>query len=157
MIRYALCCAEGHAFESWFRDSDAYQMQLAGGALTCPVCGSAKVEKQIMAPAVAARREAAPSEASRGEAAKGAGDSAPVVALGAREAALRATMRQLHREIIANSDDVGERFPEEARRIHYGETDARSIRGRATADEAKALHEEGVAFMPIPTLPDERN
>jgi hypothetical protein len=153
MIRYALCCAEGHAFESWFRDSDAYEMQLAGGAVACPVCGSARVEKQIMAPAVAARRERVPSEAPKG----GAGDGAPVVALGEREAALRAMMRQLHREIIANSDDVGERFPEEARRIHYGEIDPRSIRGRATADEAKALHEEGVAFMPIPTLPDERN
>jgi hypothetical protein len=157
MIRYALRCAEGHAFESWFRDSDAYETQRAGGVVGCPVCGSIEVEKQIMAPAVSvkdeAARGAAKSEAPKSE----TGDGAPVVVLGEREAALRAMMRQLRREIVANSDDVGERFPEEARRIHYGETDPRSIRGQATPEEAKALHEEGVEFMPMPPLPDDRN
>jgi hypothetical protein len=148
MIRYALCCAAGHDFESWFRDSDAYDTQQARGEVSCPICGSTEVEKQIMAPSVAAKAEQAHPATAEGGA---------VVALGEREAALRAMMRQLHREIVANSEDVGERFPEEARRIHYGEIDPRSIRGRASADEAKALHEEGVAFMPIPTLPDERN
>jgi hypothetical protein len=152
MIRYALRCAEGHGFESWFRDSDAYEAQLAAGVVACPVCGSARIEKQIMAPAVAVKDDAVKGEGARREPA-----GAPVVALGEREAALRAMMRQLRREIVENSDDVGERFPEEARRIHYGETDPRSIRGRASAEEAKALHEEGVEFMPIPTLPDERN
>jgi hypothetical protein len=154
MIRYALCCSEGHAFESWFRDSDAYETQRAGGAVACPVCGSADVDKQIMAPAVSLKDEASRRSSSE---TSNATEGAPVVALGEREAALRAMMRQMHREIIANTDDVGERFPEEARRIHYGESDPRSIRGRASAEEAKALHEEGVAFTPIPTLPDDRN
>jgi len=144
MIKYALACDDGHAFESWFRDSDAFDVQARRGLVACAVCGSIKVAKQIMAPAISST--AAP-----------AARSTEVVALGEREKALREMMRELHRTVVANSDDVGDKFPEEARRIHYGESDPRSIRGRATPDEAKALHEEGVEFLPLPRLPDERN
>ncbi len=146
MIKYALHCDNGHAFESWFPDSDAYEKQARRGLVACPACNSTKVAKQIMAPAIAS--------ASHAEPAAGPGE---VVALGEREKALREMVRELRRRVIANSDDVGDRFPEEARRIHYGESDPRSIRGRATPDEAKALHEEGVEFLPLPGLPDERN
>ncbi len=146
MIKYALQCKDGHAFESWFPDSDAFDVQARRGLVSCAVCGSTKVSKQIMAPAVSASREVQPAP-----------QGGEMVALGDREKALREMMRELHRQVVANTDDVGDKFPEEARRIHYGESDPRSIRGRATADEAKALHEEGVEFLPLPGLPDERN
>lgn len=135
MIRYALRCDEGHAFESWFRDGDAFEDQVRRGDVACPHCGSVSVEKQIMAPALATAEPAAARP----------------------DAAVRAVLKALRREMLANSEDVGGRFPEEARRIHYGESDARAIRGQASLDEARALHEEGIGIVPVPVLPDERN
>lgn len=165
MIRYALACEGGHAFESWFRSSDAYDAQVARGLVTCPLCGSAKVEKSLMAPrlgrsAVASAPEQDPAAAappasplaSDGEAAK-----APVAMLSEREREFRAKLKELRDHLVSNSEHVGARFPEEARRIHYGEVEHRSIYGEASPEEAQALHEEGVAFHPLPILPDDRN
>jgi hypothetical protein len=137
VILYRLICAEGHEFESWFRDSAAYDAQAAGGAVTCPVCGSTQVGKAIMAPHVT--RGAGSPETER----------TPAL-LDERHATLRAMIRQLRETIIAATEDVGEAFPTEARRMQDGEASLRAIRGRASFEEAKALLEEGIDILLTP-------
>lgn len=132
MIRYALTCEAGHAFESWFRDSGAFEAQVKAGQVVCPHCGSAEVSKQIMAPAVAVHE--APSDAE-----------------------LRTLVRALHTRVKESSEDVGEDFAAEARKIHYGEADERAIHGQASLGEAKELLDEGIAVLPLPPLPEEKN
>jgi hypothetical protein len=144
MIRYALGCAEGHTFDSWFPDSDAFDRQRKRGLVACPECGDIRVEKAIMAPAVVGGERAAveaPQEVLMDE--------------GRRHA--RDAMSRLRREIEANTDDVGPRFPQVARAIHAGDEPERAIRGQASLKEAKALLEEGVGVMPLPMLADELN
>jgi hypothetical protein len=144
MIRYALGCAEGHTFDSWFPDSDAFDRQRKRGLVACPECGDIRVEKAIMAPAVVGGERAAveaPQEVLMDE--------------GRRHA--RDVMSRLRREIEANTDDVGPRFPQVARAIHAGDEPERAIRGQASLKEAKALLEEGVGVMPLPMLADELN
>lgn len=144
MIRYALGCAEGHTFESWFPDSDAFDRQRKRGLVACPECGDIRVEKAIMAPAVVGGERAAvepPQQVLMDE--------------GRRHA--RDVMSRLRREIEANTDDVGPRFPQVARAIHAGDEPERAIRGQASLEEAKALLEEGVGVMPLPMLADELN
>ena len=148
MIKYALSCENAHSFESWFPSSESYDVQARRGLIACPDCGSARVSKAIMAPAIVGgekrhKRQDAPA--------------APVALLDERQQRLREVARQLRQEIIANSDDVGAKFPEEARAIHEGEAPARSIRGQATAEEARALIEEGVGVVPLPFAPEEFN
>jgi len=174
MIRYALNCAEGHGFESWFQNSAAYDKQRKRGLVTCPLCGSAKVEKAVMAPRLA-RSEAVvsaplplppappapPSAATTPPAsmpppAVAAGKS-PVAIMSPMERELRQKLKELREHVTKNANYVGPRFPEEARKIHYGETEHRSIYGEASPDEAKALHEEGIEFHPLPILPDDHN
>ncbi len=152
MIKYALLCDRDHAFESWFRDSAAYDALTSHGQLACPSCGSAAVRKALMAPSLA-RGAAASLPAGRDE------EQAPrpVAMLGERERQLRAMVRDLHRKIAETSENVGPAFPDEARRIHQGEAPARSIHGQATGAEVKALIEDGVPLLPVPTLPDEHN
>ena len=145
MIRYALGCAEGHEFESWFPDSAAYEKQRKRGLVACPECGSTAVDKAIMAPAVVG----ADRTRARGARRRAARRQAP-----ARRA--RWCVR-LRREIEANTDDVGAKFPEVARAIHAGDEPERAIRGQASPDEARALIEEGVGVLPMPALADELN
>jgi hypothetical protein len=145
MIKYALGCAEGHAFDSWFPDSAAYDKQHKRGFVACPECGSTRVDKAIMAPAVVGGERAATVQASPGI----AGDDQR---RGAREFYLR-----MRREIEANTDDVGAKFPDVARAIHFGDEPERAIRGRASLAEAKSLLEDGVGVMPLPMLEDELN
>ena len=145
MIRYALQCAAGHGFESWFRDSSAFEDQARRGLLACPECGSTKIGKQIMAPAVAVKDEVVPA------------GPRPVAMLGEKEREMRAMLRALHQHLKDNAQDVGAEFAEEARKIHYGETEERAIYGQASEDEARALHEEGIEVMAVPVLPDDRN
>lgn len=155
MIKYALACEQAHSFESWFPSSDSYETQHARGLVTCPVCGSAKVEKALMAPQVARkdrRTEAAPVS---NEAAASGPEQVAMVSPAEKE--LRARIRELREELMKTADPVGDRFAEEARKIHYGETEFRSIYGQATPEEAKELAEEGIAFHALPVLPDERN
>ena len=144
MIKYALGCAEGHKFESWFPDSAAYEKQRKRGLVACPECGSVEVEKAIMAPAVVGGDRVA------------VGTEGEVLVDDKRRQA-REVIARLRHEIEANTDDVGAKFPEVARAIHKGDEPERAIRGRASLAEAKALLEEGVGVMPVPVLADELN
>ncbi|MGF6173913.1 DUF1178 family protein [Ensifer sp. 4252] len=142
MIRYTLSCDEGHAFEGWFSSSDDFDRQMDHKLVACPTCNSTSVAKQLMAPSVATARK---KEATR----------ALVMDQAQKETV--AKIRELVKTVRENAEDVGDRFPEEARKIHYGETDERGLIGKATVEEAVALLEEGIAIAPLPVLPDEVN
>jgi hypothetical protein len=167
MIRYALACERGHTFESWFQNSAAYDKQSKRGLVTCPVCDSAKVEKAIMAPRLARtdveppRPIAVPPPAPAAPQAAPAPSAPPaktsVAIMSSQERELRQKLKELRDHVTKNSSYVGPRFPEEARKIHYGETEHRSIYGEASPDEAKKLHDEGIEFHPLPVLPDDQN
>jgi hypothetical protein len=161
MIRYALACDKGHVFESWFQNSAAYDTQVKAALITCPVCNSAKVEKTLMAPGVvgAKKRAGAPpaSPSSPRPAADTADTATPVAMMSPQEQEFRKKLKELRDHLTNNADYVGQKFPEEARKMHYGEIEHRSIYGEATPDQAKDLHEEGIEFHPLPVLPDERN
>jgi hypothetical protein len=164
MIRYALTCDKAHAFESWFPNSDAYDKQVRRGLVTCPQCGSAKVEKAIMAPRLARSDVEAPAapppsvaEAPADPTPAASPPRNPVAMLSPQEQEFRKKLKELRDHLTRNSDNVGPRFPDEARKMHYGEIEHRSIYGEASPDEAKSLAEEGIPFHPLPVLPDERN
>jgi hypothetical protein len=164
MILYTLVCDNKHSFESWFANSAAYDKQVARGLVSCPVCNSAKVEKAIMAPSLgrSSRKSAtAPEPAAAEEPAASPqatpAPKAPVAMMSPPEREFRAKLKELRDHLTKSADYVGGKFPEEARKMHYGEIEHRSIYGEASADDAKALHEEGIEFHPLPVLPDERN
>jgi hypothetical protein len=162
MIRYALVCEKGHGFESWFADSAAYDKQVKRRLVACPHCGSAKVDKAIMAPRLAgAKKHAAPIEAPAPAAPETAQvntqEKAPVAMISPQERELRSKLKELRNHLTKNADHVGSKFPEEARKMHYGETAHRSIYGEASPEDARQLAEEGIEFHPLPILPDERN
>jgi hypothetical protein len=144
MIRYALRCDHDHAFESWFQSSSAYESQVKRKLVSCPTCGSMKVEKAIMAPTPSEATEILPQAS-----------STPLVM--AQERELRAKLKELRDHIVKNADNVGESFPNEARKMHYGEIEHRPIYGEASPDEARALIDEGVEVSPLPVLPEDRN
>ena len=153
MIRYNLRCDRGHAFESWFQSSAAYESQEKRRLVNCPACGSAKVERAIMAPQIVSKKgrdSVAPAPVAETTPA-----STPL--LMAQERELRAKLKELRDHIVKNADNVGERFPNEARKMHYGDIEHRPIYGEASPDEARALIEEGVEVSPLPVLPDDRN
>ncbi len=155
MIKYALVCDAAHEFESWFPGSESYEEQARRGFVECPHCQSTKISKAIMAPNIARKdRDAAPAEPT---APAPPAAPQPVALLDEKQQHLRAMIRELHEKIVASSDDVGDSFPEEARKMHEGETPARSIRGKASFEEARTLLEEGIPVLPIPDLPEERN
>jgi hypothetical protein len=162
MIRYALVCPKGHEFESWFADSASFDKQSKRKLVTCPQCGSTKVEKAIMAPRLASggkrpvqpAAEAPPPPETPPNAPSA---PAPVAMMSPQEREFRAKLKQIHDHLTKNADDVGTKFPEEARKMHYGEIEHRSIYGVATPKDAKDLAEEGVPFYPLPPLPEERN
>ena len=158
MIRYALACDKGHSFDSWFPDSGAFDKQAKRGLVTCPHCGSAKVEKAIMAPRIAGgRKRRASDEATEIAPTAPLAEKAPVAMISPQEQEFRAKLKELREHIVKNADDVGPKFPEEARKMHYGETEHRSLYGVASPEDARALAEEGIEFMPVPILPDDRN
>ena len=142
MIKYALACSQGHQFEAWFRSSEAYDAQRAASDIVCPTCGSVEVDKALMRPAV--------STAKRKDAVKLAANTA-------RQTELKDAVKKLRAHIVENSEYVGDRFAEEARKIHYEETEKRGIYGEATSEEARGLIEEGIDFAPIPMLPEDQN
>jgi hypothetical protein len=154
MIRYALVCGCRHEFESWFSNSAAYDKQAARGLVTCPACGSANVEKAIMAPRLSGARKAkaAPEPVTTPPA-----PSSPVAMISPQESELRAKLKELRDHLTKNADNVGKKFPEEARKMHYGEIEHRSIYGEASPEDVKTLHEEGIEFHPLPVLPEDRN
>ena len=170
-----LQCAQHHVFEGWFGSEDDYQSQLTRGLLTCPMCGDASVSKKLSAPRLnlnTARgdREAAgtASQASSANISHGAEEAlpepvstdssanvAPTLSslqdvANLEPAQLQAALLKMVRHVVANTEDVGSSFPEEARKMHYGETEARNIRGHATPEETEELIDEGIAVMPLP-------
>ncbi|HXI05999.1 MAG: DUF1178 family protein [Bradyrhizobium sp.] len=157
MIRYTLRCEQSHAFESWFQDSGAYDQQVRRKLVSCPVCGSAEIEKAIMAPQIVSKKgrgkAAPPVEAPATEAP--ATESTSLMM--AQERELRAKIKELRDHIVKSADNVGERFPNEARAMHYGDKEHRPIYGEASPEEARALIDEGVEVSPLPTLPEDRN
>jgi hypothetical protein len=164
MIRYNLVCARGHEFESWFAGSAAYDKQARRGLVECPMCGTAKVEKALMTPRLTRSGKSTPAVPGVPEAAAAAAPEAaapepatPVAVISPQEQELRTKLRELREHLVKNAENVGPQFPEEARKMHYGEKEHRSIYGTASPDDAKALHEEGIEFAPLPVLPDERN
>ena len=142
MIKYSLSCDEGHGFEGWFSGSEDFDRQVASGLLSCPVCNSLSVSKALMAPAVSTARKKEEKQA---------------VAMDVARREAMAKLREAVAAIKANTEDVGERFPEEARKIHYGESDARGIVGQASLVEVHELLEEGIEVAPLPILPEEAN
>jgi hypothetical protein len=148
VIRYALICDSGHEFESWFRSSADYDRQRKRELIACPSCGSAKVEKRIMAPAIASGRKSGVPQI---EAPK------PVAMAAPQELELRKKLKELRDHVTKNADYVGDRFPELARQMHYEEIAQRSIYGEARPDEVKELLDEGVEVAPLPVLPEDRN
>lgn len=142
MIRYSLVCDSGHAFEGWFSQSADFDRQVASGFLTCPTCNSAVISKSLMAPSVSTARRK---------------DEKRAVAMDMAQKQVMAKLREAVTAIKANAEDVGEKFPEEARKIHYGEADARGIIGKASVEEVRALVDEGIEVAPLPVLPDDAN
>jgi hypothetical protein len=159
MIRYTLRCERGHGFESWFQSSSAYESQEKRKLVNCPVCGSAKVERAIMAPQIVTQKGrdiAAPAPAAPTASTEVAAPTSTPLMM-AQERELRAKLKELRDHIVKNADNVGERFPNEARKMHYGDIEHRPIYGEASPDEARSLIEEGVEVSPLPVLPDDRN
>jgi len=158
MIRYTLRCERDHTFESWFQDSAAYDSQAKRKLVSCPVCDSVKIEKAIMAPRIVGkkgRERAEPAPAPARAADAPAPGATPLMM--AQERELRAKIKELRDHIVKNADNVGEKFPNEARKMHYGEIEHRPIYGEASPEEAKSLIDEGVEVSPLPVLPDDRN
>ena len=147
MIHYDLTCDNGHDFDGWFRDSAAYDAQAAGGLVSCSHCGSVKVEKQLMAPRIPAKANSKPEASTK----MVAGPVDP------RIAAMMQMMREMRKKVEETADYVGDKFAEEARKIHYEESEQRGIYGEASAEDAKALIEEGIAVHPLPRLPEDGN
>ncbi|ABD04735.1 Protein of unknown function DUF1178 [Rhodopseudomonas palustris HaA2] len=164
MIRYTLRCDRGHSFESWFQSSSAYDSQVRRKLVECPSCGSVKVEKAIMAPQIVGKKgrgrapEPVTSEPAVGEASEPmTSEPSATPLMLAQERELRAKLKELRDHIVKTADNVGERFPNEARKMHYGDIEHRPIFGEASPAEAKALIEEGIEVAPLPVLPEDRN
>ena len=141
MIRFSLHCDKAHEFEGWFRDNADFDTQSKRGFVECPVCASKKVEKSLMAPAVSTARNR----------------ETMALAANAEQKRLMSELKALSEKMKENSDYVGDKFAQEARKIHFGESEARGIYGEANLDEVKSLAEDGVPFLPIPVLPEDRN
>ncbi|MCA6125608.1 DUF1178 family protein [Bradyrhizobium sp. WSM 1704] len=157
MIRYTLRCEHGHQFESWFQSSSAYESQERRHLIDCPSCGSSKVERAIMAPRIVSKKGREPSQRVPATAPVEAASNEPTSLMMAQERELRAKLKELRDHIVKNADNVGDRFPNEARKMHYGDIEHRPIYGEASPDEARALIDEGVEVSPLPTLPEDRN
>lgn len=141
MIRYALTCENGHDFEGWFANNAAWESQVAEGQLECPACGSIDIDKAPMAPNLA----------------KGKGKNDDLMERNNPFEAVREMVRRVRSHVEKTAEYVGDRFPEEARKIHYEEDDKRGIYGQASVEEADELREEGVEVYPLPTLPEDQN
>ena len=159
MILYSLSCAQDHSFESWFRDSSAFDEQKARGLVSCPLCGSVEVSKAIMAPSLGrgTRRFAAESVATEGEPVAASETPQPVALLSEKEQQLRAMLKAVREHVVTHSDYVGDDFAASARRMHEGDEEKRAIYGEASRDEIRALIEDEIEVMPLPNSPDERN
>jgi hypothetical protein len=152
MIRYALACDEGHGFDAWFGSSQAYDEQAESRAIVCPTCGSAAVHKAPMAPNLV-KGAPAPKEKARKPGTRADRPASPK----GEAKQTYALLREMRSYLETHAEDVGRDFPEEARKMHFGETEARSIYGKATADEARELVEDGIAVCPLPRFPEDNH
>jgi hypothetical protein len=141
VIRFSLRCDRDHVFDAWFRNNVDFETQAEKRLVECPHCGSSTVAKALMAPSVSTGRKR----------------EQIALAMGEEQKRVLTQLKELAEKVKREADDVGDKFAEEARKIHFGETEARGIYGQATPDEARALIEDGVEFMPIPIFPDDRN
>lgn len=146
MIRFSLHCDHGHEFEGWFRDNADFDRQSERKLVACPVCNSAQVQKSLMAPAVSTSR-------SKEQVAK----EQVATAMDQVQKQVLEQMRELSRKVRENADYVGDQFAEEARKIHFGETQARGIYGEASKEDVHSLIEDGVDVMPLPVFPEDKN
>ncbi len=150
MIKYALKCRSGHEFESWFASAASFEDQAAQGRVTCPSCHTADVAKAIMAPALTTYgRDEHEDPARSGE--------ADIALVDEKQRVVSAGIRALRNHILGSTEDVGARFPEEARKIAAGDVEDRPIRGQARIEEAEKLLDEGICILPIPLLPEDFN
>ncbi len=143
MIVFNLTCSNDHTFEAWFKDSESFDHQVEQGLVSCPVCGDCNVRKAVSAPRLGglSKNSTVPDMTE---------PSSPEMPKNPQLAAYLSAMREIKSYVEKNSDYVGEKFPEEARKIHYGETEARSIHGEASSEEAASLRDEGIEFHRIP-------
>jgi hypothetical protein len=141
VIQYSLYCSKGHTYDAWFKSATAFDDQQARGIVTCAMCGDPAVEKAPMAPAVA--------RTDHGKVSLSAGQSDATK--------LRQLLRAYRQKVVSEAEYVGDRFAEEARKIHFEEVEARGIYGEATRDDVVALAEDGIEFLPLPELPEEHN
>jgi hypothetical protein len=144
VIKYSLVCDKAHAFDAWFASAAAFDEQKARGIVTCPMCNSADVGKALMAPAVSRPRTENTSVA--------VPQAAPAIPPQLLEA-----LRAFRRMVVEDADYVGERFAEEARKIHFEDAPERGIYGEATREEVHSLLEDGIEVLPLPSLPEEHN
>jgi hypothetical protein len=160
MIRYRLVCKDGHEFDGWFKDSRAYDAQAKRGLVTCADCGTKMVEKALMAPSIGVRQNkkesTGPGQAPNGPSLP-AREPVVMAPVSPEHRAMLEMMRAIRKEVVAKAEYVGDKFADEARKIHYDETDSRGIYGEATREEAEALIEEGIGVLPLPVLPEDRN
>ncbi len=160
MIRYTLSCENDHQFEAWFSGSEAFDEQRAAGHVSCPTCGSADVQKTLMTPSVStARKKEMRSDTSRSsdEPKTSPETPVPVASDKAVPEEFLKMMRTIRDTVKENADYVGPGFAEEARKIHYGESEERGIYGEASTEDVNGLKEEGIDVMPLPALPEDRN
>ena len=141
MIRYDLVCENEHFFESWFKDSKTYQKQLKANEIVCPECSSCSISKSLMAPGIPKKTNT---------------ENGNVIA-NSSSSTLNNAIRKIRNEIKKNSEYVGDKFPEEARKIHYNEAEMRSIYGEASKKEITDLVDEGIDIIQIPEIPDDKN
>ena len=141
MIQYSLHCAKGHGFDAWFKNAAAFDEQQARGIVTCAICGSSEVSKALMAPALA----------------RSGSEKLSLTSAAPDAVTMRAMLRAYRQKVVSEADNVGDKFAEEARKIHFEEVEARGIYGQATREELSGLVEDGVSFMPLPDLPEEHN
>jgi len=141
VIHFSLCCDGQHHFDGWFRSNEDFEKQRISGLVCCPICGSTKVEKALMTPAIASadKQDTVPSLVSE------------------KEQKLRQYWQEMARKIRENADYVGKDFAAEARKIHLGEVEPRAIYGEAQAAEVTSLLEDGIEVMPLPPLPEKQN
>lgn len=164
MIKYSLGCYNNHDFEGWFSSSEEFDRLAGDGLVDCPVCGSTDIEKQLMAPAVKSPKRSKSPSVGAPEASMAGQEAVSLAAVPAlpelpremREEIVN-QMRQLKQHVVRNAENVGERFVDEARSMHYGEKERRGIYGTANPSDAAELMEEGVEIMPLPILPEDMN
>lgn len=141
MISYSLVCDRAHKFDAWFRSAEAFDEQSERGIVACPVCNSVRVGKALMAPAVSRMNS----------------DKVSLSSGHPQQSEIRDLLRAMRKKVTSEADYVGDRFAEEARRIHFKEADQRGIYGEATRDEVAELIDDGVDFLPLPNVPEEAN